>query len=155
MPELRVCAFHVNAHAFQSGITAGKNAITKILITAVADQVDVTVCDANQFTNRNFRSDRHADPATGAVLTILDQILVSTNKKRESSKRITYNWEVSTLASEQLAALEGLDADCDCMLQIALNYGKDMHTLRSRTSDIPDDRGRIGYEQPPRQKRLP
>ena len=44
--------FHVNAHAFQSGITAGKNAITKILITAVADQVDVIVCDANQFTNR-------------------------------------------------------------------------------------------------------
>ena len=152
MPELRVCAFHVNAHTFQSGITAGKNAVTKILITAVADQVDVIVRDANQFTNRNFRSDRHADPATGAVLTILDQLLVFTNKKRESSKRITYNWEVSTLASEQLAALEGLDADCDCMLQIALNYGKDMHTLRSRTSDIPDDRGRIGYEQPPRQK---
>ena len=58
MLELRVCAFHVNAHAFQSGITAGKNAITKILITAVADQVE--------FTNHNFRSDRHADPATGA-----------------------------------------------------------------------------------------
>ena len=73
------------------------------------------MCDANQFTNRNFRSDRHADPATGAVLTILDQILVSANTKRESSKRITYyNWEVSTLATEQLAALEGLDADCDC-----------------------------------------
>ena len=86
----------------------------KILITAVADQVDVIACDANQFTNRNFRGDRHADPATGAVLTILDQILVSVNKKREPSKRITYNWEVSTLASEQLAALEGLDADCDC-----------------------------------------
>ena len=122
------------------------------MVTAVADQVDVIVCDANQFTNRNFRGDRHADPATGAVLTILDQILVSANKKRESSKRITYNWEVSTLASEQLAALEGLDADCDCMLQIALNYGKDMHTLRARTSDITDDRGRVGYEQPPRQK---
>ena len=90
MPELRVCAFHVNAHAFQSGITAGKSAITKILITAVADQVDIIVCDANQFTNRNFRANRHADPATGAVLTILDQILVSANKKRESSKRITY-----------------------------------------------------------------
>ena len=72
MPELRVCAFHVNAHAFQSHITAGKNAMPKILITAVADQVDVIVCDANQFTNRNFRSDRHADPATGAVLTIPD-----------------------------------------------------------------------------------
>ena len=152
MPELRVCAFHINAHAFQSGITAGKNAIMKILITAVADQVDVIACDANQFTNRNFRGDRHADPGTGAVLTILDQILVSANKKREPSKRITYNWEVSTLASEQLAALEGLDADCDCMLQIVLNYGKDMHTLRSRTSDIPDDRGRVGYEEPPRQK---
>ena len=27
-----------------------------------------------------------------------------------------------------------------------------MHTLRSRTSDIPDDRGRVGYEEPPRQK---
>ena len=90
MPELRVCAFHLNSHAFQSGIMAGKNAL-KILITAVADQVDVIVCDANQFTNRNFRSDRHADPATGAVLTILDQILVPTNEKRESSKRITYN----------------------------------------------------------------
>ena len=152
MPELRVCAFHINAHAFQSGITAGKNAIMKILITAVADQVDVIACDANQFTNRNFRGDRHADPATGAVLTILDQILVSANKKRELSKRITYNWEVSTLASEQLAALEGLDADCDCMLQIALNYGKDMRTLRARTSDTPDDRGRVGYEQPTRQK---
>ena len=152
MPELRVCAFHINAHAFQQGITAGKNAIMKILITAVADQVDVIACDANQFTNRNFQGDRHADPATGAVLTILDQILVSVNKKREASKRITYNWEVSTLASEQLAALEGLDADCDCMLQIALNYGKDMHTLRTRTSDTPDDRGRVGYEQPPRQK---
>ena len=152
MPELRVCAFHINAHAFQSGITAGKNAIMKILITAVADQVDVIACDANQFTNRNFLGDRHADPAKGAVLTILDQILVSVNKKRESSKRVTYNWEVSTLASEQLAALEGLDADCDCMLQIALNYGKDMHTLRTRTSDTPDDRGRVGYEQPPRQK---
>ena len=48
--------------------------------------------------------------------------------------------------------LEGLDADCDCLLQIPLNYGKDMHTLRSRTSDTPDDRGRIGYEEPPRQK---
>ena len=152
MPELQVCAFHINAHAFQSGITAGKNAITKILITQVADQVDVIVCDANQFTNRNFRSDRHANPATGAVLTILDQILVSANKKRESSKRITYNWEVSTLATEQLAALEGLDADCDCLLQIVSNYGKDMHTLQARSSDIPEDRGRIGYEDPPRQK---
>ena len=40
-------------------ITAGKNALTKILITAVADQVDVIACDANMFTNRNFRSDRH------------------------------------------------------------------------------------------------
>ena len=151
MPELRVCAFHLNAHAFQSGITAGKNALTKILITAVADQVDVIACDANQFTNRNFRSDRRADPATGAVLTILDQILVSANKKREPSKRITYNWEVSTLA-KQFAALEGQDADCDCLLQIALNYGKDMHTLRSRSSDILEDRGRVGYEGPPRQK---
>ena len=55
MPELRVCAFHINAHAFQQGITAGKNAIMKILITAVADQVDVIARDANQFTNRNFR----------------------------------------------------------------------------------------------------
>ena len=63
MPELRVCAFHLNAHAFQSGITAGKNALTKILITAVADQVDVIACDVNQFTNRDFRSDRHSDPA--------------------------------------------------------------------------------------------
>ena len=152
MPELRVCAFHLNAHAFQSGITAGKNALTKILITAVADQVDVIACDANQFTNSNCRSDRHADPATGAVLTILDQILVSANKKREPSKRITYNWEVSTLATEQLAALEGQDADCDCLLQIVLNYNKDMHTLRSRSSDIPEDRGRVGYEGPPRHK---
>ena len=88
MPELRVCAFHLNSHAFQSGITAGKNAL-KILITAVADQVDVIVCDANQFMNRNFRSDRHSDPATGAVLTILDQILVSANKKRASGSLIT------------------------------------------------------------------
>ena len=77
----------------------------RTLVAAVADQVDVIVCDANQFTNRNFRSD-HADPATSAVLTILDQILVSANRKRESSKCITYNWEVSTLATEQLAVLE-------------------------------------------------
>ena len=33
-------------------------------------------------------------------------------------------------------------------LQIVLNYGKDM----ARSSDIPEDRGRIGYEEPPRQK---
>ena len=92
----------------------------------MADQVDVIVCDANLFTNRNFRQDRHSDPATGAVLTILDQIFVSANQLRESSKRITYNWEVSTLATEQLAALEGRDADgLDCLMQIALNYGKD------------------------------
>ena len=143
MPELRVCAFHVNAHAFQSGIPAGKNAITKTLITAVADQVDVIVCDANQFTNRNFRSDRHA----GAVLTILDQILVSANKKRESSKRITKYWEVSTLATEQLAALEGLDADCDCLLQIVLNYTartctrcRQGHTIFRKTVDVSDTR---------------
>ena len=32
---------------------------------------------------------------------------------------MTYNWEVSTLATEQLAALEGRDADVDCLLQIA------------------------------------
>ena len=104
------------------------------------------------FAIRNFRSDRHSDPATGAVLTILDQILVSANKRCEPSKRITYNWEVSTLATEQLAALEGQDADCDCLLQIALNYGKDTRTLRKRSSDIPEDRGRVGYEGPPRQK---
>ena len=48
--------------------------------------------------------------------------------------------------------MEGLDADCDCLLQIVLNYGKDMHTLRARSSDIPEDRGRTGYEEPPRQK---
>ena len=149
LPELRVCAFH---HAFAAGIAAGKNALTKILITAVADQVDVIARDANMFTNRNFRSDRHSDPATGAVLTILDQILVSANKRREPSKRITYNWEVSTLATEQLAALEGQNADCDCLLQIALNYGKDMRALRKRSSDIPEDRGRVGYEGPPWQK---
>ena len=97
MPELRVCAFHVNAHAFQSGIPAGKNAITKTLITAVADQVDVIVCDANQFTNRNFRSDRHA----GAVLTILDQILVSANKSvsRASVSLITGRSQPSPLRS--------------------------------------------------------
>ena len=129
MPELRVCAFHLNSHAFAAGITAGKNALTKILITAVADQADVIVCDANMFANRSFPSDRRSDPATGAVLTILDRILVSAIRRRESSKRITYNWEVSTLATELLAALEGQDADCDCLLQIVLNYGKDMHTL--------------------------
>ena len=27
-----------------------------------------------------------------------------------------------------------------------------MHTLQARSSDIPEDRGRIGYEEPPRQK---
>ena len=152
LPELRVCAFHLNAHAFASGITAGKNALTKILITAVADQVDIVVCDANMFTNRNFRADRHSHPATGAVLTILDQILVSANKRREPSKRITYNWEVSTLATEQLAALEGRGADCDCLMQLALNYGKDTRTLRKRTSDTPEDRGKVEYDGPPRQK---
>ena len=57
------------------------------------------------------------DPANGAVFTILDQILVSANRLRESSKRITYNWEVSTLATEQLAALEGQDADVGCLMQ--------------------------------------
>ena len=46
--------------------------------------------------------DRHADPATGAVLTILD--LVSANRKRESSKRITYNWEVSTSQPSPLSS---------------------------------------------------
>ena len=110
------------------------------------------MCDANLFTNRNFRQDRHSDPATGAVLTILDQIFVSANQLRESSKRITYNWEVSTLATEQLAALEGRDADVDCLMQIALNYGKDMRARRKRSSDIPEDRGRVGYEGPPRRK---
>ena len=133
-------------------ITAGKNALTKILITAVADQVDVIACDANMFTNRNFRSDRHSDPATGAALTILDQILVSANKRREPSKRITYNWGVSTLATEQLAALEGQDADCDCLSQIAVNYGKDVRALWKRSSDITEDHGRVGYEGPPQQK---
>ena len=86
MPELRVCAFHVNAHAFQSGITAGKNAVTKILITAVADQVDVIVRDANQFTNRN---DRHADPATGAVLTILDSLTRFLSLRTRSASRVS------------------------------------------------------------------
>ena len=112
------------------------------------------MCDANLFTKRNFRQDRHSDLATGAVLTILDQILVSANKLCESSKlkRITYNWEVSTLATEQLPALEGRDADVDCLTQIALNYAKDMHTLLRRSSDIPEDQGHVGYEGPPRQK---
>ena len=27
-----------------------------------------------------------------------------------------------------------------------------MRTLQARSSDIPEDRGRIGYEEPPRQK---
>ena len=73
LPELRICAFHLNSHAFNDCITAGKEALTKIMVTAVAGQLDVIVCDANLLTNRNFRQDRHSDPATGAVLTILDQ----------------------------------------------------------------------------------
>ena len=123
-----------------------------MLVTAVADQVDVIVCDANLFTNRQFKQDRHSVPATGSVLTILDQILVSANRPREPHQRITYNFEVSTLATEQLAALAGKDADVDCLTQIALNYGKGMRTLVTRTSDIPDDKGRTGYDGPPRQK---
>lgn len=58
LPKLRVCAFRLNSYAFNAGITAGKSALTKILVSAVADQVDIIVCDANLFTNRNFRSDR-------------------------------------------------------------------------------------------------
>ena len=75
---------------------------------------------------RNFKQDRHSDPATGSVLNILDQILADTNELREPRQRITYNWEVSTLATDQLAAPEGQDADVDCLMQIVLNYGKDM-----------------------------
>ena len=37
LPELRICAFHLNSHA--DCVTAGKEALTKILVTAVADQV--------------------------------------------------------------------------------------------------------------------
>ena len=40
----------------------------------------------------------------------------------------------------------------DCLRQIVLNYGKDMRTLVKRSSDIPEDRGRVGYTGPPRQK---
>ena len=121
-------------------------------MTAVADQVGVIVCDANLFTDRQFKQDRHSDPATASVLTILNQILVSANKLREPHQRNTYNFEVSTLATEQLAALAGQNADVDCLMQIVLNCGKDMHTLVKRTSDFPDDKGRIGYDGPPRQK---
>lgn len=86
-------------------------------------------------------------------MALLDQILVSANKRRQAHQRITYyNFEVSTLATEQLAALEGQQAEVDCLMQIVLNYGKDMHTLVSRTSDIPEDMGRTSYEEPPRQK---
>ena len=85
-------------------------------------------------------------------LPSLTKSLFQQTRSASQVNEITYNWEVSTLATEQLAALEGLDADCDCLLQIVLNYGKDMHTLRTRSSDIPEDRGRIGYEGPPRQK---
>ena len=115
--------------------------LTKILVTAVAGQVDVIVCDANLFTHRQFKQDRHYDPATGSVLTILDQILVSANKLREPHQCITCNWEVSTLVTEQLSALAGRDADAACLMQIVLNYEKDMHTLVKRSSDIPEDKG--------------
>ena len=37
-------------------------------------------------------------------------------------------------------------------MQIALNHGKDTRALRKRSSDIPEDRGRVGYAGPPRQK---
>ena len=119
------------------------------MATAAADQVDVIVCDANLF--RQFKQDRHSDPVTGSVLTILDQILAFANKLREPHQRVAYNFEVSTL-TERLAALAGQDADVDCLMQIALNYGKDMYTLVKRTSDFPDYKGRIGYDGPPRQK---
>ena len=123
-----------------------------VLVSAVVDQVEIIVCDANLFTNRQFKSDRHSNPDTGSVRTILDQILVSANKLREPHHRIAYNFELSTLATEQLAASAGQDADVDCLTQIVLNYGKDMHTLVKRSSDIPEDMGRIEYEGPPRQK---
>ena len=42
------------------------------MVTAVADQVDVIVCDANLFTNRQFKQDRHSDPAAGSALSLLD-----------------------------------------------------------------------------------
>ena len=60
LPELRICAFHLNSYAFNHCITTGKEALAKILATAVADQVDVIVCDANIFANRHFRQDRHS-----------------------------------------------------------------------------------------------
>ena len=110
LPEPRICTFQLNSSSFEDCITAGKSALTKVLVAAVADQVDIIVCDANLFTNRQLKSDRHSDPDTGSVLNILDQIKVSANKLREPHHRITYNFEVSTLATEQLAALAGQDA---------------------------------------------
>ena len=37
-------------------IRTGKSALTKVLVTAVAVQVDVIVCDANLFIGTTFRS---------------------------------------------------------------------------------------------------
>lgn len=50
---------------------ACKSALVKVF-TAIADQVDVIVCDANLFTKCKFKNDRHSDPATGAVLARSD-----------------------------------------------------------------------------------
>ena len=150
MPELRICALHINSTAFRNAFTAGKEALYQILWYAIADQVDVICGDSNLFGQRLCSTDQHSDHNSSCVVNLLELILKSFNKRRKAIHRITYDIRSSTIETEWVKAQLAYNADTDCMLYIHLNYGKESITMASRAKEV-DNRGMTGYEGPVRQ----
>ena len=89
MPELRICAFHINSNAWRDAYTSGKEALFHMIWFAIADQVDVICGDANLFAQRLCSSDSHSDYNTSCIVNLLEQILKIFNAKRKAMHRIT------------------------------------------------------------------
>ena len=150
MPELRICAFHINSNAWRDAYTSGKEALFHMIWFAIADQVDVICGVANLFAQRLCSSDSHSDYNTSCIVNLLEQILKIFNAKRKAMHCITYDIRSSTIETEWVKAQLAFDADCDCMVYIHLNHGKESLTQATRAKEE-ENRGREGYDGPIRQ----
>ena len=61
LSEVRIMGFHANSDAFRTRYEATINQWTAAIILALQDEVDFSMGDGNQFTQRNFKQATHHD----------------------------------------------------------------------------------------------
>lgn len=124
--EMRVAVFHINAHAWRAQSGRGISSWIAFLSKALALQVDYISGDGNLFAQRNFKNDTSSDYSSCILVDVLERMLAEHNKRHSFEEAITYSVVASTQHQEWIRSLAGVTADCDCILGIALSYGKQL-----------------------------